>query len=126
MTAVLDSSAILAFMWQEKGHEVVATYLADGCVSTVNLAEVYAKCQERGVDMDTARALLASFQLTIVNYDEQQAFITGGLRAQTVRAGLSMGDRACLSLAMVRGAVAVTADGAWRSLALSVQVVSIR
>lgn len=126
MTAVLDSSAILALIWQEKGHEIVSSHLTDACMSTVNLAEVYSKCQERGLDLDAMRGFLASLKVTMVGYDEQQAFATGALRSQTVRGGLSLGDRACLSLAMAQGASVVTADGIWQSLGLPLQIVAIR
>jgi PIN domain nuclease of toxin-antitoxin system len=37
----------------------------------------------------------------------------GLMRRETRAVGLSLGDRACLALALRRGAVALTADRAW-------------
>ncbi len=45
---------------------------------------------------------------------------------QTKFLGLSLGDRACLALAMEEQAIAVTADKAWAQLALGVSIQVIR
>jgi PIN domain nuclease of toxin-antitoxin system len=37
---VLDASALLAYLFKETGHEIVAKYIEDACISTVNLSEV--------------------------------------------------------------------------------------
>jgi PIN domain nuclease of toxin-antitoxin system len=42
------------------------------------------------------------------------------------RAGLSLGDRACLALASALGLPAITADRRWPSLALGVEVRVLR
>ncbi|NOS89744.1 MAG: twitching motility protein PilT [Methylococcaceae bacterium] len=36
---VLDASALLAYLFEETGHQVVAQYIEDACIST----EIYAK-----------------------------------------------------------------------------------
>ena len=45
---VLDSSALMAYFRRERGAEFVASVLAEGAVSTVNLAEILSKAVERG------------------------------------------------------------------------------
>ena len=126
MTAVLDASALLALLWREPGHDIAATYIPGAIVSTVNLSEVYAKCADRGLDLDTVRGLLTGLQLTIVDFDSHQAFVAGDLRSRTRKAGLSLGDRACLAAASVHKAQAVTADRAWTALGLSLTITVIR
>ena len=37
---VLDASALLAYLFREFGHQVVAEYIESACISTVNLSEV--------------------------------------------------------------------------------------
>ena len=49
---VLDASAMLAFLNEEPGSEVVASYLDKAAMSTINLSEVVAKLTER----DTPRS----------------------------------------------------------------------
>ncbi len=48
------------------------------------------------------------------------------LRPLTKSRGLSLGDRACLALAMSTGATAVTADRSWADLGLAVSIEVIR
>ncbi len=126
MKAVFDSSAVLALIWQEPGHDVVASHLEDAAISAVNIAEVYAKCADRGLDIDEVRALIAEMKLVVVPFDEGQAFRSGGLRSPTRQKGLSLGDRACLALAGSLDAKVVTSDRIWQSLGLDVDIISIR
>jgi ribonuclease VapC len=112
-SVVLDASALLAAMLGEPGAEIVAPLLADARVSAVNVAEVIAKLQERGVPEGDIDESLADLDLDIVAFDAAQARRAGLLRAPTRKAGLSLGDRACLALALETGAMAVTADAAW-------------
>ena len=46
--------------------------------------------------------------------------------AQTRPYGLSLGDRACLALAIQRKATVYTTDAAWKNLNLSIEVDVIR
>jgi ribonuclease VapC len=48
------------------------------------------------------------------------------LLGATRQAGLSLGDRACLALALPFGRPAVTADRIWPNLGLGAEVVLIR
>ena len=47
---------------------------------------------------------------------EEQALTAGALRMPTRSIGLSLGDRACIALAMELGATAMTCDQAWTSI----------
>jgi len=50
----------------------------------------------------------------------------GALIAQTRELGLSLGDRACLALAIAREATVYTADRAWKDLSLQIRIEVIR
>ncbi len=126
MTTVLDSSAILALIWQETGHEIVTEALTDAAISTVNLSEVYAKFIDRGVDTDTAGALLSALQIQVIPFDEAQSILAGKLRQDTRGQGLSLGDRACLALGSVLKGPVLTADRAWLTLKVGTEITAIR
>jgi ribonuclease VapC len=111
--AVLDSSALLALLFDEPGAERVAALLPDAVVSAVNLAEVATKLQDRGLDEAAARAAVEATGVRVVPFSEDLAWTAARLRASTREAGLSLGDRACLALAIARSANAYTADQAW-------------
>lgn len=116
---VIDTSALLAMLWQEPGWETVIQALEAGdCrMSVVNLAEFVSKVHERQPDTEQIATLLEELCLHVVDYDREQAMATGLLRAITRPLGLSLGDRACLALAQQLNAPVLTADRPWLALA---------
>lgn len=126
MTVVLDSSALLALLWTEAGSEEVAAVLDDAIMSAVNMAEVCSKLADRDIRGNSVRSLLSDLPIKIVSFDAKQAFKAGELRPVTRNRGLSIGDRACIGLAMDHKATAVTADRSWSELDLNVEVKLIR
>lgn len=125
-SAVLDSSALLAYLNGEPGAEMVAGIIGDALVSSVNLAEVVTKLVDRTGSLDVARATLGIAELDVVDFNRSLAEQTGALVTRTRSRGLSLGDRACLALAAREGLPVVTADRAWAALALDVEVRLIR
>lgn len=113
---VLDSSAILAVMLAEPGSEIVEPFLSDALVSTVNIAEVFGKLTEKNLLTGTTKSDFQQLGVEIVDYDFEQAIKAAELRPLTRHLGLSLGDRSCLALAILRGVPAVTADRDWKSL----------
>ena len=126
MTAVLDSSALLALLWSEPGSDAVAAVMDDAVISAVNMAEVYSKLVDRGIVGDEIRALLSELAIRVATFDEAQAFKVGDLRLATRNFGLSIGDRACLALAASQKLGVITADKAWGNLDLEISIALIR
>lgn len=126
--AVLDASAILALLNNERGASKVAGVIADASVCAINQAEVISHFVYLGAPLDDVRAMLGTLPYTIVAADDAMAWEAGNLRATTASAGLSLGDRFCLALAKRLGVAAYTADKAWRDVAVEVgsKVVIIR
>ncbi len=124
--AVLDSPAILAVLFNELGSDKVVPLLEGALVSAVNLAEVHASLVRRGVDADVAWRQLHELGCEFCPMDEEQARIAGDLAGQQRAVGLSLGDRACLALAIKREATAYTTNAAWRSLGFGIAVEVIR
>ena len=119
---VLDASALLAAMLEEPGQEVVERALATAIISSVNFVEVASRLIDGGLSPEEAEDDLATLELTVINFDHLQAIEAARLRALTRHAGLSLGDRACLALARVRGVPVLTADRAWAALAADIGV----
>ena len=126
MGMVFDSSALLAITFDEDGADVAAQALDGGIVSAVNAAEVVTRYIDRGSSNDEARRWFENFGLDVRPFDEVLANSAGMLREQTRKQGLSLGDRACLCLAMREGAAVITADRVWATLELDVDVRLIR
>lgn len=131
-TPVLDASALLAYLREEPGADVVAAAIADGAaISTVNLAEVFSRSADRGIDPAKLAAKLTEGGLldgaiTVEPFTIADAIDTACLRPATRDAGLSLGDRACLALARRLDAPALTADAAWDRTAHGVELHQIR
>lgn len=113
---VLDSSAILAVLNQERGSQTAQTYFPNGIVSAVNFAEVITKLIEHGHDSSSSMEAFDLLQVSVSVFDVAQARKAAELRPLTRHLGLSLGDRSCLALAMLQGATAVTADRGWSGL----------
>ena len=126
MSVVFDSSALLAIVFREDGAEAAERRLSGGIVSAVNASEVIARLVDHGMGGEDARNELLNFGLEIRPFDTALAVAAGQLRATTRERSLSLGDRACVALAMREQAGIVTADRAWAGLDLEVEVELIR
>jgi PIN domain nuclease of toxin-antitoxin system len=123
---VLDASAILALLKREQGADRVKAVLDLAAICAVNVAEVQSKLVVGGLSRQAAEARIRFLGCTILPFDEEQAIEAGSLIAQTRSLGLSLGDRACLALAIERKATVYTTDKAWKSLNLGIKIEVIR
>ena len=125
---VLDASALLALLKDAPGAGEVAGVMAASRISAVNLAEVISHFIHAGMPALEVDAMLNPLPMTVIDADADLAATAGRLRAVTAPAGLSLGGRFCLALALRDGLPAWTADRQWRIVAdaVGVQVVVIR
>lgn len=113
---VLDASAILAFLNNEPGAErVEEVLLNESCfMSAVNWSEVARKLVQRGGSVDEVLDNFIALELEFKDFTLNCANATARLEGTA----LSLGDRACLALAVELGAmptgggyaIALTAD----------------
>jgi ribonuclease VapC len=122
---VLDASALLAYLQDEPGGEMIEEILSEAIISSVNWTEVVQKSVAAGVAIDGMREDLAALGLEIVPFASEDGEMAGQLWLQTKQVGLSLGDRACLSLGLKLNLRVLTCDRIWTtiSLALDVQVI---
>ncbi len=123
---VLDASALLAFSQGEEGANVVGPLLEMSVISSVNWAEVLQRAISLGLGTQGKQEDLESLGVRILPLTVEDAGATAQLWSATRQAGLSLGDRACLSLAHRLGLPTVTADRSWPALNLDVDVRLIR
>ena len=96
-------------------------------MSAVNVTEVITRMVDEGASQE--EALRSLHEIGPRNPTVRRvagALAAGFLRARTRQYGLSLGDRACLALAMRERAPVVTADRAWSKLDLGIDVQVIR
>lgn len=123
---VLDASALLCLLNDEPGADRVVDVLTRCVIGTTNLAEVVSKLRERGLSLDEVREALGGLHLDVRPLSPAQAFIIGDLRPTTKSLGLSLGDRACLALAMDLQAELFTTDAALASVDAGITITDVR
>jgi ribonuclease VapC len=104
----------------------VRTWSRRGSQATVNLAEVHSKLADYGMSDAEVGEAVDALGLKPVSFDTEMARQAGRLKPVTRAFGLSLGDRACLVLALVAGLPVLTADRKWVLLDIGVAVETIR
>jgi len=122
---VLDASAVLAVLQNEPGKERVEAVLDVASIGRVNLTEVLVTLVNKGSSLVDAIMAVESLELETIELDKEQSETNAKLRPVTKHLGLSLGDRACLALAIQENATAITADQNWLNLNVC-QIESIR
>jgi ribonuclease VapC len=125
-TYVLDASAVLCLLQEEKGSERVAEALPAAIIGAVNYSEVVGKLVETGIDEATVDGLIDKLQLKVIPFDRTQARFAASLRLTTRKLGLSLGDRACLALAAAEGATALTCERIWTKFEAPCKIETLR
>lgn len=80
---VLDASAVLAVLNQEKGSQDIAQLMDGAIISSVNLSEVVAKLADVGVTKEDIEQILSNLNLEVTPFSLEQAWKAGMLRPLT-------------------------------------------
>jgi PIN domain nuclease of toxin-antitoxin system len=108
---LFDASALLAFLQDEEGAEVVEEQLlVGGACSAANWSETAQKLLAHGHDWELSRGLLLTYGLEMLPV--QAADAEAAARMWKRRSGLSLADRLCLATGQRLNATVWTADTA--------------
>ena len=124
--AVLDASALLAWLVRERGADVVGEVLPRAVILAVNLSEVLYRGLSLGRNVATLPARLGHLGLRVEPFTAEDALIATDIFARDRRRVLSLADRCCLATATRLGLPVVTDDRAWSTLDLGVRVMTFR
>jgi PIN domain nuclease of toxin-antitoxin system len=124
---ILDASALIALLIQEKGYEKVVEILPHSMMSSVNVAEVAKFLKERNkLDDQQLQNAIYSLVDKIYPFDAKLAFLSASIIEKTKPFVLSLGDRACIALGLSTGYHIYTADKVWAKLDLDCTINLIR
>ncbi|MFO1186614.1 MAG: type II toxin-antitoxin system VapC family toxin [Alphaproteobacteria bacterium] len=123
---VLDSSAILAYLYGEPGADATAAVLGIASASSVNLVEVRAKYRERHGRTDDVEELVETKLIAEIPFDGAQSMEAGRLLSLHRKHNLSLADCACLALTALSREPVMTTDKDWAKLGLSLDIRVIR
>ncbi|HWA90141.1 MAG TPA: type II toxin-antitoxin system VapC family toxin [Rhizomicrobium sp.] len=107
---VLDSSAFLAVILEERGADRVEAALPGAVMSAATLAEVLSKAQQRGLSTDGSYKRVVNFGIRVMPVNTLHARIAAEISRAPRELDLSLGDRLCLALAIVLECGLVTSD----------------
>lgn len=93
MTAALDSSAVLAWLRDEPGADVVHPLLPVSIMSVANWSETWQKLHQHGADAGRAASRLRTLGVRVEPLTEANAVTAASLWMRTRAAGLSLPDR---------------------------------
>jgi PIN domain nuclease of toxin-antitoxin system len=125
---VLDSSAVLAMVYNEPGGKKVRSAIVSALhsvsISAVNWCEVLTKLGQKSPIMTAEKLAAVLPGVEVVPFGRAEAEHTSKLAKSC--GSLSLGDRACVALAKDIDAVAWTGDRIWKQFKLDVAVDLIR
>jgi ribonuclease VapC len=130
--SVLDASALLAYLHDEAGSEVVENAINPGAmINSVNYAEVLSRLVDTGegpgaLDRRLRERGLVGDLLEVVPLTEEDSVMIAQLRPLTRARGLSLGDRACLATGIRLRRPVITADRGWAGLDIGISIRLIR
>lgn len=123
---ILDASALIAFIKNEPGADIVEKLVGNIIMSGVNLSEVAATLLDSEMSLQECQDCIEPFVEQVLPFGKEEAFATAVLKKTTKHKGLSQGDRACIALGLSTGYPIYTADKAWVQLDLNCMINLIR
>ena len=123
---VLDTSIIFAILKNEAIDELAYAIVDGGVMSAVNVAEIYTKLSDFKMVTTRQVDILLGTLGRIEPFTTQQARVAGFLRDSTRHAGLSLGDRCCLALALELGANVYTTEHVWSRVEVGCKIHLLR
>jgi len=123
---VLDASALLAAIHNEKGGDYVKKNIDRCVISTINWSEVLQKLERAGAEPKKIEKALKALGLTIIDFTEEDARNCAKLWSPSKKLGLSLADRACLATGQRLETEVITADRIWNKLKTSLKIHLIR
>jgi ribonuclease VapC len=124
---ILDSSALIALIKNEKGAEIVEQLLGQIVMSTLNISEAAGILIDLGMPEEECKNSIEPYVDLVVPLDMEQSFEMAYLKKLTSNKGLSIGDRACIALGIKMKLPIYTADKIWATLQLEgAEIILIR
>ena len=119
---LLDTSAVIAVLFDEDGAEEVVRHLPVGAISAVNLSEAISIAVREGADFGIATELVLKLSLTVIEFTPRHAVEAASLQPFAKEYNLSLGDRCCIGTALSLGVPVLTGDRRWSDLAVGADV----
>ena len=123
---VVDASALLAAIHNEKGGDIVEKNIDRCIISAVNWSEVLQKLERADINTTQVESALKALGLEVLDFTDKDAHFASKLWKSSKTLGLSLADRACLATGIRLNTKVITADKIWAKMELDIEIVLIR
>ncbi len=124
--SLIDSSALLAVIYNERGMEKAQEYFENSYMSVVNAAECFIVLNKNGMPFDIAQNLLESIISKFIPLEYNDAKIIAQIKNSNKDIGLSLGDSTCIAIGNKLDLQIITADKAWLQVQSKSKIICIR
>ncbi|QQV75275.1 hypothetical protein H6P87_00827 [Rickettsia tillamookensis] len=123
---IFDASTLLALIKNETVNLELEKFLGNIYMSSVNVSEVAGILLKSEMSLHECKNAIEPLINSVINFDQEQSFLAASIKKQTNHLGLSLGDRACITLGLTTGYPIYTADKAWANVQLNCKIILIR
>jgi ribonuclease VapC len=113
---VVDASAVVAVIREERGALFISKQINKAVISTVNLQEVVKILLTHKFPMNILQDMIEALQLDIRPHTVEDAYAAATLFQATKVYGCGLGDRTCMALAIKQKVPVITTDQSWAKL----------
>ena len=124
--SLIDSSALLAVIYNERGMEKAQEYFENSYMSVVNASECFIVLNKNGMPFDIAQNLLESIISKFIPLEYNDAKIIAEVKNSNKDLGLSLGDSTCIAIGNKLDLQIITADKAWLQVQSKSKIICIR
>ncbi len=123
---IIDSSAVIAALYDEESKFDFEKYLPHSVINVVNYSEVIAVLLRDGMEARTAGELTQNIIPKIIQLSRDEALLAAEIRVKGKEYGISTGDSFCLACAKLNNYSVITADRIWSRLNLGIEIIQVR
>ena len=124
--SVIDSSALLAVIYNEKGTDKAQEYFDNSYMSVVNAVECITVLTRNGMPLDVAKNLLESIISKFIPCEYNDVVLITQIKNENKNLGISLGDSVCIALVAKLGLKVITTDKAWTNIKSTAEVICLR
>lgn len=124
--SIIDSSALLAVIYNETGMDKAKEYFDNSYMSVINAAECLIVLTRNGMPENVAQNLLESIISKFLPCEYHDAELIAKVKNANSTLGLSLADCTCISLGNKLGLQIITADKEWTQVESKSKIICIR
>jgi PIN domain nuclease of toxin-antitoxin system len=124
--SVIDSSALLAIIYNEEGTDKAQEYFDNSYMSVVNAVECITVLTRNGMPLDVAKNLLESIISKFIPCEYNDVVLITQIKNENKNVEISLGDGICIALGAKLGLKVITTDKAWINIKSTAEVICLR